>query len=231
MRHASLIFADRHAAGAALGRELRQRPPAGPLLVLGLPRGGVPVAAEVARALDAPLDVLIVRKIGLPSQPELAIGALAGGGILVRDPMGVHPALSEEAFAQLVAHEREELGRRERVYRAGRGPLELAGQTVVLVDDGLATGATMLAAVRAMRHAGAARIIVAVPVASPQAVSLLAREADQVIALEAPASLFAIGQWYEDFAQLDDRTVCMLLEQDAQRRATREAHKDDGAHC
>jgi predicted phosphoribosyltransferase len=209
-------FPDREIAGRELGRELVRQGLPGPLLVLGLPRGGVPVAAEVARALDAPLDVLIVRKIGMPGQPELAIGALATGDLLVRDPSEVLPHLShlsQEAFGELVAHERAELLRRERVYREGCGPLELRGRTVVLVDDGLATGATMLAAVRAARQAGAAKVIVAVPVAAPSAVSLLAREADQVLALAAPAHLLAIGQWYEDFAQLDDRTVCALLAQ------------------
>jgi putative phosphoribosyl transferase len=225
MRGDPLPFADRSSAGRSLGRELQQQlasradaPPTqathGPLLVLGLPRGGVPVAAEVARALDAPLDVLTARKVGLPQQPELAIGAVAGEDVVVRDPLAMLPGIVDEATFALLAHAaRAELRRREQAYRAGRGPLDLAGRTVVLVDDGLATGATMLAAVRAARRGGATRIIVAVPVASPQAVSLLAREADQVVALRAPAQLTSIGQWYDDFSQLDDPTVCALLAQ------------------
>jgi putative phosphoribosyl transferase len=214
---AGLPFPDRSAAGQALGAELQRHtllppgsPPPGGLLVLGLPRGGVAVAAPVALALSAPLDVLTVRKVGLPHQPELAVGAIAALNVSVRDPLGV---LGTDAavFEQLARQERPELDRRERLYRAGRGPLELAGRTVVLVDDGLATGATMLAAVRAARSGHAARVIAAVPVASPQAVRLLAREADQVIALHAPPELTCVGQWYQDFAQLDDGTVCALL--------------------
>jgi predicted phosphoribosyltransferase len=227
MRGDPLPFADRSSAGRALGQELRQQlaspvdaaasqhampPQVAPLLILGLPRGGVPVAAEVARALDAPLDVLTARKVGLPQQPELAIGAVAGDDVVVRDPLAMLPGIVDEATFSLLAHAaRAELRRREQAYRAGRGPLTLAGRTVVLVDDGLATGATMLAAVRAARRGGATRIIVAVPVASPQAVSLLAREADQVIALRAPVQLASIGQWYDDFSQLDDPSVCALL--------------------
>jgi putative phosphoribosyl transferase len=209
----SRMFPDRAAAGAALARELEGRTLASPLLVLALPRGGVPVAHEVARVLDAPLDVMLVRKVGMPGQPELAIGAVASGGIVVHEP-GIEkdfPGLAE-SFDRIAAEECHELERRERVYRGGLAPLDLKGKTVILVDDGLATGSTMLAAVRAARAGGAAAIVVAAPVASPQAAELVRAEADDVVILQTPAMLFAIGEWYEDFAQLEDAEVCRLLE-------------------
>src|SRR6516162_7284492 len=167
------VFADRAVAGAALAREMRQRQLQAPVLVLALPRGGVPVAYEVARALDAPLDVMLVRKVGMPGQPELAIGAVASGDIVVRESEieRAFPGVGA-AFERIATEERRELQRREQVYRAGLAPLLLEGKTVVLVDDGLATGSTMLAAVRAARAGRAARIIVAVPVGSPQAAEL-----------------------------------------------------------
>ncbi len=206
------VFADRNAAGAELAHELERRAWSSPVLVLGLPRGGVPVAAEVARALGAALDVLVVRKIGMPGQPELAIGAIAPGNIVVHEPRfaGVSSTRGA-AFERLVEQEQRELVRREQVYRAGLEPLDLKGRTVVLVDDGLATGCTMLAAVRAARKAGAERIIVASPVASIEAEALLRPEADEVIVLQTPPMLSSIGQWYEQFEQLEDAEVCRLL--------------------
>jgi putative phosphoribosyl transferase len=209
----SRTFADRAAAGAALAGELERRTLTEPLLVLALPRGGVPVAEAVARALNAPLDVMLVRKVGMPGQPELAIGAIASGGIVVREP-GIaadFPGLAQ-TFDRLAADERRELERRERVYRPGLAPLEVKGKTVVLVDDGLATGSTMLAAVRAARVGGAATIVVAAPVASAQAVELVRAEADDLVILQTPVMLFAIGEWYEDFGQLEDAEVCRLLD-------------------
>jgi putative phosphoribosyl transferase len=216
------VFADRAAAGAALAREMKQRPLRPPVLVLALPRGGVPVGYEVARALDAPLDVMLVRKIGMPGQPELAIGAVASGDIVVHERTIEQemPGIAE-AFDRIAAEERRELLRREQVYRAGLAPLALEGQTVVLVDDGLATGSTMLAAVRAARAGGAAAIVVAAPVASPEAVQLLAAEADGIVIQQIPAMLFAIGEWYERFEQLEDQEVCRLLE--LHRRSRRAA--------
>lgn len=202
------VFADRAVAGRELGRVLVKRKLEPPLLVLGLPRGGVPVAYEVARALHAPLDVMIVRKIGMPGQPELAIGAIASGNITVRG----RGSDLDLPFEQVARRERAELERRERSYRADRAPLQLQGKTVVLVDDGLATGATMIAAVRAARQAGAMRIVVAAPVASDEATQLLAQEADELVILETPPDLFAIGQWYENFTQVEDAEVCALLE-------------------
>ena len=220
------VFADRAAAGAALAREIQQRRLAPPVLVLALPRGGVPVASEVAAALDAPLDVMLVRKVGMPGQPELAIGAVASGDIVVHDRTIEReiPGIAE-AFERIAAEERRELLRREQVYRAGLPPLVLTGKTVVLVDDGLATGSTMLAAVRAARAGGAAAIVVASPVAAPQAAQLLAAEADQLVILQTPARLFAIGEWYERFEQLEDDEVCRLLE--LHRRSRRESGAPD----
>jgi len=204
------IFPDRATAGAALGRELRGRRLKPPLLVLGLPRGGVPVAYEVAQILEAPLDVMLVRKVGMPGWPELAIGAIASGNILVhKPPLGAE--VSAETFDRLAQEQRRELERRERVYRGSRPPLELQGKTVILVDDGLATGATMLAAVRAARKAQASTIVVAAPVASGEAAELLRAEADSVVILQTPEPLFAIGGWYENFEQLEDDDVTRLL--------------------
>lgn len=208
---AERIFPDRATAGAALGRELARRlltPP--PLLVLGLPRGGVPVAYEVAQRLKAPLDVMLVRKIGMPGWPELAIGAIASGNILVHKPP-LEKEVPAETFDRLAEEQRRELVRREQTYRGGRPPLELRGKTVILVDDGLATGSTMLAAVRAARKAGAAAIVVAAPVASREAADLVRAEADTVVILQTPEVLFAIGEWYQQFEQLEDDEVTRLL--------------------
>jgi predicted phosphoribosyltransferase len=206
-----------------LARDLQRRLLRPPLLVLGLPRGGVPVAFEVARLLNAPLDVMLVRKIGMPGQPELAIGAIASGGIVVHEPRIAKeiPDIARN-FDRLVEHERRELERRERVYRPGLPPLRLEGQTVILVDDGLATGSTMLAAVRAARKAGATAIVVAAPVASRQAADLVRAEADTVVVLQTPEMLFSIGQWYEHFEQLEDAEVCRLLDLNRQTRVDSE---------
>ena len=207
------VFEDRSAAGVALARELQGRLLQPPLLVLGLPRGGVPVAYEVARLLNAPLDVMLVRKIGMPGQPELAIGAIASGNVVVHEPRIAQeiPDLGA-VFDRLVEDQRPELERREQAYRPGLAPLELKGKTVILIDDGLATGSTMLAAIRAARKAGAAGIVVGAPVASPEAAELVRGEADTVVILETPAMLFAIGAWYRHFEQLEDAEVCRLLE-------------------
>lgn len=208
------VFTDRATAGIALGQELRKQLFAPPLIVLALPRGGVAVAYEVARILGAPLDVMLVRKIGLPGQPELAMGAIASGGIVVHDA-GIEKAFPDLArsFDSVVAEQRAELERRERIYRRGLGPLELEGKTAILVDDGLATGSTMLAALRAVRQAGARATVVAAPVASSQAAALVRAEASAIVILQTPPALFAIGQWYRSFEQLDDAEVCRLLEQ------------------
>lgn len=207
-------FSDRTAAGLELAAAVLKLKLRRPVLVLGLPRGGVPVAFEVARALQAPLDVLVVRKVGMPGQPELALGAIASGGILVHEPrFAAHFAGSEIDFKRLAGRERMELERREHAYRGGLPPLDLRNCTVVLVDDGLATGSTMLAAVRAARSAGAAEIVVASPVASEEAAALVGSEADRVAILQTPGFLLAIGEYYENFEQVEDAEVRALLEQ------------------
>lgn len=208
------VFADRAAAGDELAEQIAARHPAAPLLVLGLPRGGVPVAAPVARRLGAPLDVLVVRKVGLPAQPELAVGAIAPGGVAVRNEMLPPGLLSEASFRELAMREQSELRRREQAFRAGRPPLQLRDQHVILVDDGLATGATMLAAIEAARAAGAASILAAAPVASEQASALVREAADAAEFLLVPPWLGAVGQFYERFAQVSDAEVLRLLQQD-----------------
>ena len=207
------VYADRREAGVELARAVAKRKLRAPLLVLGLPRGGVPVAHEVAKALRAPLDVMIVRKIGMPGQPELAIGAIASGNITVREPhTSSYLAGRGFNFEELATRERAELERRERSYRAGLPPLDLKGRTAILVDDGLATGSTMLAALRASRQAGAASVVVAAPVASREAHALVKSEADDVVILQTPEFLYAIGEWYRRFDQVEDTEVCSLLE-------------------
>ena len=212
MRAVSRRFKDRAAAGIALAHALKLRPLKPPLLVLGLPRGGVAVADKVASELDAPLDVILVRKIGMPGQPELAIGAIASGNIVVHESR-IEKEIPDlaDTFNTLVEAERRELERREQVFRAGLAPLTLKDKTVILVDDGIATGSTMLAAVRAARKAGATTIIAAAPVASAQAIELIGAEADELVIVQVPARLFAIGQWYEQFEQLEDAEVSRLL--------------------
>lgn len=216
--HATMRFSNRRQAGALLGEAVGRLRIAPPVLVLGLPRGGVPVAFEVAQVIDAPLDVMTVRKVGMPGQPELAIGAVATGGVVVHEP-GAAPFLPslDPPFSQLAAAARRELRRREGFYRRGLPPLDLEGCNVVLVDDGIATGSTMLAAIGAARKANAASVIVAAPVASPEAAARISAVADQVVILETPEILFAVGEWYDRFEQLEDIEVCELLAQASRR--------------
>jgi predicted phosphoribosyltransferase len=207
-------FADRRAAGRALGERLALHPPADPV-VLGLPRGGVIVAAEVAAALHAPLDVLVVRKLGLPWQPELAMGAIGVAGDAVETVRMAHVLVSagvdEETFARVRDRELAELRRREAAYRGGRAALPLSGREVVLVDDGLATGATMQVAVVAVRRQQPRRLVVAVPIASPRACESLRPDVDQLLCLETPRGFRAVGQGYADFAETTDEQVCTAL--------------------
>ena len=220
MAFASRIFGDRTEAGRALARKVQNLHLQSPVLVLGLPRGGVPVAYEVARELNAPLDVMLVRKVGMPGQPELAIGAIASGNVVVHEPRMEQQAPElAGTFDRLVEAQRHELERREQVYRGGLAPLDLKGKSVVLVDDGLATGSTMLAAIRATRKAGAALIVVAAPVASLEAAELVEDEADKTVILQTPAMLWAIGEWYRNFAQVEDAEVCRLLDLNRENRA------------
>ena len=204
------MFADRVDAGRRLGTRVREvLGPSPDRLVLGLPRGGVPVAAEVARELGARLDVLVVRKLGAPSQPEVAIGAIGPDGVLLLHPYGRD--LDPDVVDRIRRRELAELERREHAYRGGRGPLDLHGRRVVIVDDGIATGATALVAVQAARALGATDVVVAAPVAAPDARVAVAAAADQVIVLATPSRFWAVGEWYTDFRQTDDAEVIRLL--------------------
>jgi predicted phosphoribosyltransferase len=206
------VYRDRFEAGQVLAKALtayRNRPD---VIVLALPRGGVPVGYEVARALPAPLDVFLVRKLGVPGQEELAMGAVASGGIRVLNEQVVrHLRIPESVIASSAAAELEEVRRRERVYRGDRPPPAVRGKTVILVDDGLATGSTMLAAVRALRRQEPARIVVAAPIAALETCDLLRAEADEVVCTRTPEPFHAVGLWYEDFSQTTDAEVRDLL--------------------
>lgn len=187
-------------------------------MVLALPRGGVPVAAAVARRLRAPLDVLVVRKLGVPNHPELAMGAIGEGGARVLDPTTIRAAnVGVDAIADVEATERAELERRVERYRGGTEPLPITGRVVVIVDDGIATGSTALAAVQVARHRGAARIVLAVPVIAAGSARELAQHVDEVVAVLTPADFAAVGQFYGDFSQTTDDEVAEVL--GAQRRA------------
>ena len=205
-------FRDRTEAGRALAQGLRALP-ARELVVLALPRGGVPVAAEVAAALGAPLDVFAVRKIGVPGQEELAMGAVASGGVVVVETDVLESVgVPRERFDAAAAGALASLRAREEAWRGAEPPLPLEGMTAVLVDDGLATGASMRAAIRAARTRGAACVVVAVPVAPPDTCEALRAEADQVVCLETPDPFLAVGYWYEDFGQVSDDDVRRLLD-------------------
>jgi putative phosphoribosyl transferase len=205
------MFRDRHEAGRLLGERLRHLRAPHPV-VLGLPRGGVPVAAEVARVLEAPLDVLVVRKLGCPWQPELAVGAIGEGGVrIVDERMVAELRIDPSELDEIAARETAELERRVTRYRRGRAPLELTGRTVVVVDDGIATGATARAGLRVARERGAARVILAVPVAPFDAVRRLGRVADEVVCLRTPEVFWAVGQFYADFSQTSDGEVADAL--------------------
>lgn len=208
-----LPIQDRTAAGRALARALGEYAGRGDLVVLALPRGGVPVASEVAAALAAPLDLMLVRKLGVPGQPELAMGAIASGGIRVLNPDVVHGlGIADAVIVRVAESEHRELERREQAYRGRRPRPVVTRCCVVLVDDGLATGATMRAAVAALRPQNPARIVVAAPVAPPDTATVLRDVADDVVCLATPEPFYAIGQWYRDFAQVTDDEVRMLLE-------------------
>ena len=190
-------------------------------MVLGLTRGGVPVAAEVASALRAPLDVVVVRKLGVPFQPELAMGAIAGDDTQVLDRQLVHALdLTNRDVEAAIARERAELQRRERLYRGGRPALDLTEHTAILVDDGLATGSTMLAAAAFARKRQAKRIVMAVPVASVEALEKLREKVDECICLATPEPFFSVGDWYWNFLATEDAEVLRLLEESAKRTAS-----------
>ena len=211
-----LPFRDRIEAGRLLGAELAARKLPKDSIVLALPRGGVPVGFEVARALAAPLDVVVVRKLGVPWQPELAMGAIASGGVrgivrILDEKLIRQEGISQEDVEKIAAREALEAERREQLYRAGRPALELRDRTVILVDDGLATGSTMLAAVKCVKSLQPTAVVVAVPVASRQACARSREEAAECVCLATPMPFSAVGEWYEDFRQTTDVEVRDLL--------------------
>lgn len=206
-----MTFHDRRDAGRKLAELLEsyrgERP-----VVVGIPRGGVPVAAEVARALEAPLDVTIVRKIGAPQNPEFAIGALAEGGVHVLHDEAVRMlGLSDASMRARIAETEHELLDGVLRYRGAQAPVELRGRTAIVVDDGLATGSSVLAAIRSLRKRGAARVVLAVPVAASESAKRLRQDADEVVCVEQPDDLWAVGLWYEDFRPTTDEEVVRLL--------------------
>ncbi|GAA4515188.1 phosphoribosyltransferase [Nonomuraea ferruginea] len=206
------MFVDRHDAGVRLAERVREAVSDENVVVVGLPRGGVPVAFEVARALGAPLDVIVVRKLGVPFQPELGFGAIGEGGVRVINAGVVQMAhLTRGEMAGVTEDEQAEVMRRASRFRRDRAPVDLAGRTVVVVDDGIATGGTARAACQVARAHGAGRVILAVPVGPPETIESLRADADEVICLETPADLFAIGFWYRDFTQTTDDEVIELL--------------------
>jgi putative phosphoribosyl transferase len=214
-----LPFSNRVEAGCLLAAELKQYRDRPGVIVIGLPRGGVSTAFEVARALGAPLDVMPVRKLGTPGQKELAMGAIAPGGVRVLDERIINElGISQGTIEQITAAEKLILEQRERSYRAGRPPLNLRDRIVILVDDGVATGSTMHAALRAVKKHRPTRVVAAVPVASDAAWEVLVRDADEVACLAIPEPFYAVGLWYEDFPQVSDEEVRRLLAQSAQQK-------------
>jgi len=205
------ILRDRQEAGRRLGERLGRFRDQNPV-VLAIPRGGVVVAAEVARQLGAPLDVLIVRKIGAPANPEYGLGAIAEGGVRLLDESRVKESgYTDRDLEPVIRRELRELDRRVQRYREGRPPIELRGRTVILVDDGVATGGTVRAGIRALRARHVARIVLALGVCPPETFSQLRREVDDLVVLRVPSYFFAVGEWYRNFGQVEDAEVCRLL--------------------
>jgi putative phosphoribosyl transferase len=213
-----MVFTDRVEAGRMLAERLKVYSNRKDVTVLGIPRGGVPVAFEIAEALGAQLDVFVARKLGVPGQEELAFGAIASGGVRVLDPeiLGAL-GISNVDIEEVTARERKELERRQRLYRGTRAPLDIGGRTAILVDDGIATGSSIRAAISALRHLHPARLVVAAPVAPLSTCARLQQEVDDLVCVDMPKSFRAIGEFYEDFSQVTDQEVIDLL-----RRSWRE---------
>ena len=208
-----LPFRDRAQAGQLLSHKLKAYADRADVLILALPRGGVPVAREIARSLHAPLDVFLVRKLGAPGQEELAMGAIASGGVRVLNHEVVEAlGVSSRVIDSVTARESRELARREHLYRDGRPAPAVAGKTVILVDDGLATGSTMRAAVAALRQAKPKRIVVAVPIAATRTCEELAEEVDEIVCYHTSEPFYSVGFWYEDFSQTGDEEIREMLE-------------------
>jgi putative phosphoribosyl transferase len=213
------LFRDRHEGGRLLAAKLAHYAGRPDVVVLALPRGGVPVGYEVAQALGAPLDVFVVRKLGLPGEEELAMGAVASPGVRVLNEQMVRAlGIADGVIDAVMTRERAELARRERAYRGDRPPLDVGGRTVILVDDGLATGATMQAAIEALRQQHPSRIVVAVPTASPEACEALKTQVDEVVCAVTPEPFYAVGLWYDDFSETTDDEVGALLVRNAENR-------------
>ncbi len=208
-----MTYRDRYDAGRRLAARLAHHAGDPSVLVLGLPRGGVPVAAEVANALGAPLDVYVVRKLGVPDQRELAMGAVGSGGVRLMNERVVRASdVAPEAIEEVIREEERELGRRERDLRGERPAPEVEGRTIVLVDDGIATGSTMRAAIAALRARGARKVVVGVPIAASETCAELAEEVDEVVCVATPDPVRAISLWYDDFEQTTDAEVRRLVE-------------------
>lgn len=206
-----MIFLDRPTAGRKLAQRLNYLKNKD-AVVLGLPRGGVPVAFEVAKEINAVLDVIVVRKLGVPSQPELAMGAVGEGGIVIKNDQVIHmTGITAEQFARVQAREEKEVTERATKFREGNSPISLVGRLAIIVDDGIATGSTALAACDVARVMGAEKVLLAVPVGSREAVTTLAAKADEVICLDIPDHFFAVGEWYKDFSPVSDEEVIALL--------------------
>jgi putative phosphoribosyl transferase len=214
-----MIFANRTEAGQKLALRLKQYANRGDVIVLGAPRGGVPIAFEIATDLRAPLDVFMLRKLGVPGREEFAFGAIASGGVRILNRDTVEGlGITREDIERVTSAEEQELERRERAYRGGRPPLNVIGRTVILVDDGIATGASMAAAIRALRQMNPARIVIAVPVAPADTCGRLRSEVDEFVCLEMPEPFFGVGQFYDDFSQVSDEEVKDLLDNAARQR-------------
>jgi putative phosphoribosyl transferase len=220
-----MIFRNRQQAGQLLASRLEKYANREDVIVLGVPRGGVPVAFEVAKALNLPLDIFVLRKLGVPGREELAFGAVGSGGVRVLNPNTVEQfRISDVDIAAVTRAEWQELKRREEMYRGDRSPLEVRGRTVILVDDGIATGSSVLAAIHALRQMRPAAIVVGTPVAPPNTVSRLQHEVNELVCVEMPHSFYGVGQFYVDFSQVSDEEVNELLERAFQLRCEQKAN-------